>query len=114
MRSVRFPRTRGRVFPPRFLNVIFRDPRFPFHHRRMTRRNVIPSRLGCRLGPSDPQPAINTFEQILHDPAVARDLHLHAFTALEINNGVKTPRFREDVLLDILGAGVSFGAEVAL
>lgn len=63
--------------------------------------------------PSQAKSPLHSLEQFTHGTAVGGDLHLHATIAIEVDNGVGLPSAIEDVLGDVQGSGVAFGAEAA-
>lgn len=63
--------------------------------------------------PAQAEAAFHRLEQLADDGAVGRDLHLHAPVALEVDDGEGLAGFVEDVLGDVEGPLVAFGAETA-
>ncbi len=63
--------------------------------------------------PSQSQSALHGFEEFAHDAAVGGDLHLYGSAIVHVDDGECLPRFVEDVLGDVEGALVAFGAEAA-
>ena len=63
--------------------------------------------------PSQAKTALHGFEEFTHDAAVCWNLYLHALIAVEVDNRQGLAGFDEDVLCDVLRAGMAFGAETA-